>query len=75
MQMKSGSFELVEEIEIDFRAAKKLNNDLVRILNTLIELELETEPGKKIKNSIQDFIEERIQFLESASLAFFQNKE
>jgi len=57
-----------ESLEIDFKTLKEINNDLVGILESIALFIPETETGKKIKQEIEESIEEKIEMIENSTL-------
>jgi hypothetical protein len=53
---------------INFRTAKKINNDLIDILRALSELEMRTEIGIGVKEKFMEMVTYELQKLEKSKI-------
>jgi hypothetical protein len=53
---------------INFRTAKKINNDLIDILRALSELEMRTEIGTGVKERFMEMVTYELQKLEESKI-------
>jgi hypothetical protein len=53
---------------INFRTAKKINNDLIEILRALSELEMRTEIGIRVKERFMEMVTYELQKLEESKI-------
>ncbi len=67
-EMKDHSSEIVENVSIDFRTAKNINNDFVDILRALTELNMRTEEGKETKERFMEAIVYELEKLENSRI-------
>jgi hypothetical protein len=56
--------------KLDFKTAKKINNDLLNLLQALLITELESEHIKSLKENIENEIERRLQELENSLIEY-----
>ena len=60
---------ILEDIEfINFRTAKKINNDLMDILRALSELSMRTGVGKEVKKEFIEIVTCELQRLEESKI-------
>lgn len=60
---------ILEDVEfINFRAAKKINNDLMDILRALSELQMRTGVGKEVKKEFMEIVTCELQRLEESRI-------
>jgi len=52
--------------DLDFRTAKKINNDLLSLLHALSTVELESDPVKNLKEKIEEELEKNLDNLENS---------
>ncbi len=67
-EMKDHSSEIVENVSIDFRTAKNINNDFVDILRALTELNMRTEVGKEVKERFLEVVTYELEKLEGSKI-------
>ncbi len=60
------SSEIVMLGELDFKTAKKINNDFVDILRVLTELEMRTEVGKEVRERFMEVVTYELEKLENS---------
>ena len=56
--------------KLDFKTAKKINNDLLNLLQAVSTTKLESEHIKSLKENIEDEIEKRLQELENSLISY-----
>lgn len=60
---------ILENVEfINFKTAKKINNDLLDILRALSELQMRTGVGKEVKKNFMEIVTCELQRLEESKI-------
>jgi hypothetical protein len=55
---------------LDFRTAKKINNDLLSLLQAISSVELESDHVKNLKEKIEEELEKNLDNLENSLISY-----